>query len=1716
MGLSEQIALLRRDPASGEVAAIVRSRSRSTGAYSEFVSAFSERAERLVELGSFPEAMSSWIEAALVCEEELGDLRRAASLYQRVLDVDPDNRRALFALGALLHDLRRWDALINLYRGRLLTSQDEAERISLQLYIADLLDDKKGDSEAAFGILLSVVQAVPESARVFNRLCKLSTFTHRESELVAAIVEVLDRQLDPKVRTTLCLKIAEFYLACQDDRSKALTYLREALVDCAGNINTLRDIGELFRKVGRFDELIEIIEDVLDDPRSSDYRVNLLTELARIYEQDKDDIARAFSLLCRGLRHRSDDRFLFDEVMRLGLLGGYLETVAKVYEDILPICVNKGLRTYLRLKLGHIYANILEVTEDARRVYGEILAEEPHHREAQSKLMKLFRRIEDEDGLVELLERMVGRLEGKDAAEAWFELATLREKRGEDAELAYQKAASFGHQQAKESLQRLVANKTFSTTPLPTSMELKTDPNTPPLETLPTDDIVEFSDTHFEAKSNEEPTNPQVDALHDPTRDNISRWLHTAAREDRLIEVLPQIDSLLQDHNLEVQIELGLQIIDRLYEHQEVETSIERAIRLEQRFPESDLCKQGYRKLLRLEQRWQALFQAYVADVSLDADSDRRVSSFTAALNLANSQLSMSTTFPALENIVHNLKDQVLEQLLIEQLETSKAWDWLDQFWVNTLSYLEGEQRSTRRIEIATLRSDVLRDPVGEESILMEGLEERAKDIAITTYLSNLYTRQKRWDELVDLWRRQIQYTEDLEERTKLHIHIAECLTEHFNDFEGARRELEKVLLASPDDLEVLVRLEQIAMTLGDQQFLVEILNKQILVSQPQRTQVFTLLRLFDVLKTISEPEAERVLSSAYNIITSEQTTISTQEKVRADVLIRWAELLGKKGDVPQALTILNTLKDHETLETRKDASYQLGLLRDDKKQSLEEFERALAEAPNYLPAVAAAANLSFDLELWVKAGLLYERASRLELATEKRLGYLSKAAEVSDYKLKDVAKAIKLYEALLAISDDQPAVHARLGKLLIEVEQPAIAREHLERAAEDLNDNERAAELLVMAATTAEIDGQIDEAKELYREALVRVPTHRLALSCLGAMLSAAGDWEEAHDLSAALLLHHESALDPNTRAEIFLSMSLAKSRLQDLEAAERLALRAVDSDPENPSCWLGLADVYEANNQVFAAVEALQKHATLVHGLKKRDSLVRAVDMLETLEEQEHSSKVLELLKRALEETPADFSLAKRVADWIAKFGDVSQAAELLESTACLGKEQAECLCQAGELLRKYSRDEAKRIFTKAFELDPLHARLLAQLSLLLTHDGDFELLYESLVKAVQAEKVSLEKKFGSQVSISNARMVKLWQKILFVAEVHLNDAKRCLDAIDELDRLQSQVDICTEADVLKKLLEEDPVDSKLLFRARSVWAKRVEVHLADASAYKTLAEIHKKLENEYLYRWVWELGEFAGLESVSWDAGLSIPVQTIQSDPHALEVSSSLGHILDMVGYRFLEAFYDDLENMPKRRDLVSIKKLNEDVIYSFQDVARALSIEVPQLYAKDDIKSPVMPAWVNSDKGLIFSPSQVNSLDSLSLRFYIAKAMHLLRPRALAVSLLPLRVLRASILGLVDTAALDVDEKLARQKSRRLGKLLGEDISATIRNEVQRWLKSKNLARFYDDRQAVYWSADRVATTVCGSPRVAFEILGQDALAKGELLKYLLKSERLVSL
>ena len=1629
--MASHIAALSRDPTSSQAAEAVRSSARQTGAFRAYAEAFAERGESLWARGEREVALEAWIEAALVSEEDVGDLPQAAMLYERVLDVDPDHRRALFALGLVLHDLQRWEELIALYRRRLARTSDEGERATLLLYVAELLQDKKNDPHAAFEVLMDAIARAPQSLRTLSRLEELGEQTKRLDEVAIAIGDMLLHQEDPHLRAALSLRLADMYLGPLDNPSRALVHLRSALYDDGANPDVLGEIEDVFRERARFDELAALLEEVTQDGRIGPHRVRLELELARIYEHELDDPTRALAALIRALEGLPEDRELLDEVLRLGMAEGDVSSVARAFERTLRGTNNRLLATYLRLKLGHIYAELLEQVEEAKRVYGEILELEPDHEEAAQSLRALRDRMREGPSMP------VPDAGGLAAGEVHPEDETVfdGEELEEDGVVhAVDKALALV---ARVERLRALADRPAASAKAPEVDRPRAEDAAELAEVLPIAPTRLALRASPQAESDEEGATGALERAGEggpgPKDDEPKLVGQDAGTREDGPPGEPDPGPAPADLGPP---EAAAEAFRAMTSHPDLP-------------PPSSVTSEAEAPV--------------TAEAVSSAQGDEPASRALEGPDPSVPPDLAETSDVLEEDLASSL--QLLQDSLEEDLSRTPEAGHPSALaeWEAALEGLEGPDRSRGQLRLAQGWA-ASGEPERAEEILRSGLIERAGDLELLDALMELLERQGRWNDWLGAAERRVESESGGASAMALRLRMSEVAASELGDVGWAWRLAEQAAEHAPEQVRPLQVLERLARDAGDGEARVRVLHR------------LTALRP-------EEPEAHRALGAALRAGEQFREAVAAYERaahLEADDLdTQWAlaELHDELAMEAEARARYAALSERGPESRRALAGVRRAELELRRPDGLDAARAALEAAVTSDPGSREALALLCDLAEREgdprRASALAERCGDVETALVPRAGWLFRAARLADLGVGDARRAMDLYRAALRLDPDHPDAEARLGLLLLERGEIADAYRHLSNAAEGFRDEERAAELFERAGQAAEAAVSRAAALDAYESALKRSPTRLQALLRSSVLYAEDGDLANAHDRSATLILHHERSLAASDRAACFSRMARGKLEAGDPQGAVRLARKAESESSDDTRILHLLATALEASGECEAAAEVLRRLAgRLPAGSARAEALVDAARLFGDEGAAARARRVA-VLEEALAELPEDVELAERLAQARLASGDAGAAADALEHGArrLAGARRSDLLHQAAETVRTTARSRAKAILREAVAGDAGHTASVESLDVLFGADGEHEERLDLLEAAARSAASSAE--------------AQDWRsRAVRVAESHLSRADRALAIDPGADEQATQ-----HSDLLFRRARHFDAG---LGEAQRVWAAIASERPSDRRALERLIELHMQAGATGLARFALELDAVVHGGALPDDAPHPCaPPGAVVVDPDPAEADGPDAPLRSTLGLILLQALADEVPGTrPRRRDAVGPAALGIRLSRPLDDAARALGYPLPRLFVYEG-PSPIAAGWAFGP-ALLVSPQQSREVDETGLRFLAGQALADLRPHVLPLQLLPLEAIRSAWTGLAAAEPLagdPVDPRTVRRRGRALERLLDPAQRAKALELARAWLSDPTRRSLREAQAAAARTAHRMGLVAAGSPIVA---------------------------
>ncbi|HYQ14626.1 MAG TPA: hypothetical protein VEQ58_02680, partial [Polyangiaceae bacterium] len=251
------------------------------------------------------------VEVALICEEIIEDPAKATGYYERILEIDPLHDAAIRALDRLYLKQGKNRELSALLERRLETAVgDEAFELKLRLaklqldqlqpekamgHVEDVLRERVGDYEARelAERMLSIGELRPRAARALEIVYEARDEVRDLVRVLAIRLETLNTAETADERRELLRRIAMLRDDRLHDDGGALDALAELVPMDPLDTDSRARLLEIGRRVAAHERVAEVLTRASDKADSAIVKGEILTAVARIYEDLLADPGRA-------------------------------------------------------------------------------------------------------------------------------------------------------------------------------------------------------------------------------------------------------------------------------------------------------------------------------------------------------------------------------------------------------------------------------------------------------------------------------------------------------------------------------------------------------------------------------------------------------------------------------------------------------------------------------------------------------------------------------------------------------------------------------------------------------------------------------------------------------------------------------------------------------------------------------------------------------------------------------------------------------------------------------------------------------------------------------------------------------------------------------------------------------------------------------------------------------------------------------------------------------------------------------------------------------------------------------------------------------------------------------------------------------------------------------------------------------------------------------
>ncbi len=395
---------LRDDPSLADTRDEIEGIAQASGAQRELVTLYAELADSLTDAVL---ARDYWLRIAAI-DDRLGDVDQSARAYNKVLALDPADGEALAALEQLFTRTNRWADLIGIIERRIDQTHEGTTREALYVSMAQIYDVQLGRPDEAIGAYQKVLELDPGSPRALKALDDLFTRRRMWTELADNLEAQLGLAPSDEVQLALMLRLAGLREKEMGLVDVAIEGYRQVLEREASNPDalgalerlgknakyelTIADLLEpLYRHIGDWEKLIAAHEVQVRRSEDPARRVELLHQMATLYEDAAGDLGSAFATLARALKEDPANEATQQQLDRVARTTGRFADLAHVLEQLGSEMEDPTLASALHMTSARLQETDLGNIDAAIVLYRKVLEIDPLSLAAAEALETLFR-----------------------------------------------------------------------------------------------------------------------------------------------------------------------------------------------------------------------------------------------------------------------------------------------------------------------------------------------------------------------------------------------------------------------------------------------------------------------------------------------------------------------------------------------------------------------------------------------------------------------------------------------------------------------------------------------------------------------------------------------------------------------------------------------------------------------------------------------------------------------------------------------------------------------------------------------------------------------------------------------------------------------------------------------------------------------------------------------------------------------------------------------------------------------------------------------------------------------------------------------------------------------------------------------------------------------------------------------------------------------------
>ena len=1323
--------------------------------HDELASAYEAVLPRIAE---GPEAARIGFKLGQLYELKLAEPARAAVAYEKVRSLDPALApRALLALERLYAGLERWPELAATLASLAENAVDPAEKVGLLFRLGQVAQEKLDDvsrAAAAYEEAIALDRTQLAAARLLEQIYEAAGHPQKLYAVLKAQVDVAQGPERERVLT----KMAQVSAVGLSDSSQSISLYQEVLAKNPRNEAAFTALEQALEGAERYDDIrlmiVKRLEGTLDPRELVRLNSRLGSVLLRLLKKPEEAIPAFRAALDRDARHRTS----LESLQEIYELLEKKEELVAVLRRLIPVQEGAEGVKPLRIRLAEVLAEMgrrEEALDAARRA----LEVEPHTIPELERVQLIFiglKAFSDAVRAMELRAEVYNRLEERDhfvatlfeIAEVWRGPANKPEAAAQILERVLEKDPA--NRKAFEEVLKLHSQhkdwRAYATALDRYLPNYVTDEEK--IEALRKlgkirEQKLGQKDGAFLSLCRALELNPADDAL----REDVERLAEETGSYDELAAVYESVADNLPKGPLAERLYRVLAKIqdERLDDPEAAEAALRKILEFD---PTNPVALEALTGMFERRGRMRELVASLEQKLDAAGTLEQRKAILRQIARVQDEKLeNHDEAAHALTRALDVEPDPETFRELAALYRKHHRWTALAHTLIRARDLASTpEERARIQREVGVVHEQDLGDAEAAVAAYAAALEYDPTNKDTLEALERVYTKLDRPSDLLAIFERQLNLTEDYRARVTILFRSAAIWEDKFGNPANADACIEGVLALDATNLQAIKTLARLRREQERWEELVGTLGRHIqLISEPKE-QAALYVEMGEVYR--GQIQLFDRAADAY------QAALQVDPDC-APAMHALGTLYEKSGNWPFALEMLQreaAVTSHASQAV--ELHYRMGTLNEDMLQDRESakacFLSALGIDERHVPSLRALKAIYLGEEDWAS----YERALLKEAEStedvEQKSRALLEAALYYQDRREEPETALQYFEDAVRLSPALVEAARPLSDLYSSRENWEGAEQMVEVVIRDVRARvalESGAELardlcrhLYRLGYVAEKLGKRDKALESYEEAYQLDATYLPALEGLGNLLVQTGRHDEALKVYQTILVHHREDLTDLEVVEVYWQIGEVYQGLKQADRAQNHFEKALSIDPGHEPSLRALIQVADAQGKHEKSAEYRQ---SLVEVLEGEEKLKTYLDLAVLAREKLNDAYIaIDAYVGALKLAPGSLEVMDSLYILYRETRQPQKASEILRAML----EQPELQEDADRAKRVYFalggliRDELKEVtgavdaFNRALDLDPAFVEAFSAIEALLGQERQWRLLEENYSRMVQ----------------------------------------------------------------------------------------------------------------------------------------------------------------------------------------------------------------------------------------------------------------------------------------------------------------------------------------------------------------------------------------------